>query len=73
VAMTPRATPVEVEADPPVMYVHVLQFTTADEERRAIWALRDQVLAAFGTDEAIAAARAEEQSAGFRVAGEGSP
>ena len=32
--------------------------------RRGIWGLRDQVLAAFGTDEAIAAARAEEQAAG---------
>ena len=27
VAMTPGEMPVEVEADPPVMYVHVLQFT----------------------------------------------
>lgn len=71
VAMTPGDTPIEVEADPPVMYVHVLQFTTADEERRAIWALRDQVLAAFGTDEAIAAARAEEHAAGALAAGEG--
>jgi hypothetical protein len=32
--------------------------------RRGIWALRDQVLEAFGTEEAIAAARAEEQAAG---------
>jgi multicomponent Na+:H+ antiporter subunit E len=71
VAMTPGETPIEVEADPPVMYVHVLQFTSADEVRRGIWALRAQVLAAFGTDEAIAAARAEEQAAGARVAGEG--
>jgi multicomponent Na+:H+ antiporter subunit E len=71
VAMTPGDTPIEVEADPPVMYVHVLQFTSAEEERRNVWALRDHVLAAFGTDEAIAAARAEEQAAGARVAGEG--
>ena len=57
VAMTPGETPVEVEADPPVLYVHVLQFTNADDVRRGIWTLRDQVLAAFGTDEAIAAAQ----------------
>jgi len=63
VAMTPGEMPVEVEADPPVMYVHVLQLTSPDEVRRGIWALRDQVLAAFGTDEAIAVARAEERAA----------
>jgi multicomponent Na+:H+ antiporter subunit E len=67
VAMTPGEMPVEVEADPPVMYVHVLRFTSADEVRRGIWALRDQVLAAFGTDEEIAAARAEERAAGVDV------
>jgi multicomponent Na+:H+ antiporter subunit E len=71
VTMTPGEMPVEVEADPPVMYVHVLQFTSADEVRRGIWALRDEVLAAFGTDEAIAAARAEEAAGG--AAGESAP
>ena len=70
VAMTPGEMPVEVEADPPVMYVHVLQFTSVADVRRSIWALRDQVLAAFGTDEAIAAARAEERAAGVGI-GEG--
>jgi multicomponent Na+:H+ antiporter subunit E len=73
VAMTPGETPIEVEADPPVMYVHVLQFTSADEVRRGIWGLRDQVLATFGTDEAIAAARAEEQAAGIPLPGEARP
>jgi multicomponent Na+:H+ antiporter subunit E len=73
VAMTPGETPIEVEADPPVMYVHVLQFTSVDEVRRGIWGLRDQVLAAFGTEEAIAAARAEEQAAGLPGPGEESP
>jgi multicomponent Na+:H+ antiporter subunit E len=73
VAMTPGETPIEVEADPPVMYVHVLRFTSADEVRRGIWGLRDQVLEAFGTDEAIAAARAEEQAAGVPAPGEAGP
>ena len=40
-----------------ILYVHVLQFTSADEVRAEIWRLRDEVLAAFGTDEAIEAAR----------------
>ena len=57
VAMTPGEAPVEVEADPPVLYVHVLRFTSADEVRQGIWTLRDQVLAAFGSEEAIAAAQ----------------
>jgi multicomponent Na+:H+ antiporter subunit E len=62
VAMTPGQMPVEVEDDPPVVYVHVLQFTSADEVRRAIWDLRDQVLGAFGTREQQASARAERQA-----------
>ena len=59
VAMTPGQMPVEVEGDPPVVYVHVLWYTSAEAVRREIWALRDQVLAAFGTPEAIEAAAAE--------------
>jgi len=59
VAMTPGQMPVEVEDDPPVVYVHVLQFTSAVAVRREIWGLRDELLAAFGTREAIAAAAAE--------------
>ena len=62
VAMTPGQMPVEVEDDPPVVYVHVLQYTSADEARRAIWKLQDQLLAAFGTREQQAAARAERQA-----------
>ena len=50
VAMTPGTTPIEVEADPPVMYVHVLRFTS---ERGGLGD-SGQVLA-FGR-EAIAAA-----------------
>jgi multicomponent Na+:H+ antiporter subunit E len=73
VAMTPGDTPVEVEADPPVMYVHVLQFTSAEQERREVWELRDLVLAAFGTDEDIAAARAEEQAPEVRPPGDEDP
>jgi multicomponent Na+:H+ antiporter subunit E len=54
VALTPGTMPVEIERDPTVMYVHVLHLGDPDEVRRAIWSLRDQVLAAFGTDAARA-------------------
>jgi multicomponent Na+:H+ antiporter subunit E len=67
-AMTPGEMAVHVEADPPVMYIHVLQFTSADEVRHAVWELRDMVLDAFGTAEARAAAAAER--AGLDPSGE---
>lgn len=54
VAMTPGTMPVEVEQDPTVMYVHVLHLDDPDHVRHAIWSLRDQVVRAFGTREAIA-------------------
>ncbi|HEX6570056.1 MAG TPA: Na+/H+ antiporter subunit E [Acidimicrobiales bacterium] len=54
VAMTPGTMPIEVEDEPTVLYVHVLSVTSPDEVRRAIWSLRDRVLAAIGTRQAIA-------------------
>jgi multisubunit Na+/H+ antiporter MnhE subunit len=54
VAMTPGTMPIEVEQRPTVMYVHVLNLDDPDEVRRTIWRLRDQVVATFGTAEAIA-------------------
>lgn len=53
VALTPGTMPVEVEQNPTVMYVHVLQLADPDHVRRTIWRLRDQVVATFGTVEAI--------------------
>jgi multicomponent Na+:H+ antiporter subunit E len=65
VAMTPGTLPVEVEQHPTVMYVHVLHLRDPDQVRRAIWSLRDQVVAAFGTREALAAvARARSDGTG---------
>jgi multicomponent Na+:H+ antiporter subunit E len=55
VAMTPGTMPIEVDQDPTVMYVHVLHLDDPDATRAAIWRLRDQVVRAFGTPEAIAA------------------
>jgi len=54
VSMTPGTLPIEIERDPTVMYVHVLHLDSPDRVRQAIWSLRDQVLRAFGTAEAIA-------------------
>jgi hypothetical protein len=60
--------PVEVEQGPTVMYVHVLHLDDPERVRRAIWSLRDQVVHAFGTPEAIAeVARVKAES----LAGEG--
>jgi multicomponent Na+:H+ antiporter subunit E len=58
VALTPGTMPVQVEQDPMVMYVHVLQMDDPDAVRRRIWSLRDQVLRAFGSEEAMAAVAA---------------
>ncbi|HET8620581.1 MAG TPA: Na+/H+ antiporter subunit E, partial [Acidimicrobiales bacterium] len=55
VALTPGTMPVEVERDPPEMTVHVLHLRSVDDVRRDIWSLRDLVVRAFGTPEAIAA------------------
>ena len=55
VALTPGTMPVEVERDPPEMTVHVLHLHSVDDVRRDIWSLRDLVVRAFGTPEAIAA------------------
>ena len=54
VALTPGTMPVEVEQDPTIMYVHVLHMDDPEQVRRRIWSLRDQVVATFGTAEAIA-------------------
>lgn len=54
VGMTPGTMPIEVDQDPTVMYVHVLNLGDPDDVRRAIWHLRDLVVRTFGTAEAIA-------------------
>jgi multicomponent Na+:H+ antiporter subunit E len=49
--LTPGTLTVEVDADPPVLYVHVLGLTDPDELRREIVALEARVLAALPLDE----------------------
>lgn len=68
VALTPGTMPIEVEQGPTVMYVHVLHLDAPERVRRAIWSLRDQVVHAFGTPEAIAeVARVKAESLGGEV------
>jgi multicomponent Na+:H+ antiporter subunit E len=55
VALTPGTMPVEVERDPRVMVVHVLHLHSVEQVRRDIWSLRDLVVRAFGSPEAVAA------------------
>jgi multicomponent Na+:H+ antiporter subunit E len=68
VAMTPGTMTVEVGHDPTVIYVHVLYLDDPDAVRQGIWRLRDRLLRAFGTPDAIAAVEraAAESAAGGR-------
>jgi multicomponent Na+:H+ antiporter subunit E len=59
VAMTPGTMPIEVERNPAVMYVHVLNLGSVEEVRHDIWRLRDLVVHALGSAEAIAALERE--------------
>jgi multicomponent Na+:H+ antiporter subunit E len=63
VALTPGTMPVEVENDPPTMFVHVLHFDDADKVRREIGSLHHQLVRAFGTPDEIAAAGAGDTDA----------
>jgi multicomponent Na+:H+ antiporter subunit E len=58
VALTPGTMPVEVGRAPSEMLVHVLHLHSVEEVRHDIWSLRDLVVRAFGTPEAIAAVSA---------------
>jgi multicomponent Na+:H+ antiporter subunit E len=69
VAMTPGTMPVDVEDDPPAMFVHVLQLGDVDRVRREIGSLHRQMVRAFGTPEEIAAAEAGDVEAGGTGAG----
>ena len=47
ISLTPGTLTIEVEHDPPVLYVHVLQLQSIEAARADIAALEDRVLAAF--------------------------
>lgn len=54
VALTPGTMPVDVETDPPVIYVHVLVLKDVGSARRGIARLESLAVRAFGTAEDIA-------------------
>ena len=60
-AMAPGTMPVEVQRSPCVIYVHVLHLHAVEEVRRELIRLRDLTVAAFGSDEAVAAIRSEQR------------
>jgi len=47
ISLTPGTLTIEVEQDPPVLYVHVLQLQSIEQARADITALEDRILAAF--------------------------
>ena len=55
VALTPGTIPVEVGRVPGVMLVHVLHLHSVEDVQRDIWSLRDLVVRAFGSPDAVAA------------------
>jgi multicomponent Na+:H+ antiporter subunit E len=55
VAMAPGTMPVEVRSDPPAMYVHILHLRDVEEVRAELIHLRDLMVRALGSGEAIAA------------------
>jgi multicomponent Na+:H+ antiporter subunit E len=55
IALTPGTMPLQVDRNPTVLYVHVLQLTDIEEARREIQHLADLAYRAFGSEAAIAA------------------
>jgi multicomponent Na+:H+ antiporter subunit E len=54
-SLTPGTMPIEVRRNPTVMVVHVLHLDDVEAVRTRIWSLRDLVVRALGTPDAIAA------------------
>ena len=55
IALTPGTMPLQVDRNPTVLYVHVLQLTDIEVARREIQHLADLAYRAFGSEAAIAA------------------
>ena len=54
-ALTPGTMPIQVDRNPTVLYVHVLQLSDIEEARRDVQHLADLAYRAFGSEAAIAA------------------
>lgn len=63
ITLTPGTLTIEVEPTTPVLYVHVLQLTSADEARREVYEVERRIVAAVGSDAARRAV-AERPAAG---------
>lgn len=57
ISLTPGTLTLEVSRNPPVLYVHVLHLRSVERVRREIQHLDRLAIEAFGTEEAVAAAR----------------
>lgn len=67
ISLTPGTLTVEVRRDPPTIYVHVLHLHSIEQTRREVLNLERLVLDAFGSPEAIEAARRLRASMGART------
>jgi multicomponent Na+:H+ antiporter subunit E len=54
ISLTPGTMPIQVDRNPTVLYVHVLQLSDVEEARGEIQHLADLAYRAFGSDAAIA-------------------
>jgi multicomponent Na+:H+ antiporter subunit E len=66
-SLTPGTLTIEVRRDPPTIYVHVLHLRSIEETRREVLNLERLALDAFGSREAIEAARELRASLGART------
>lgn len=60
--LMPGSVTVEVERDPPTLYVHVLHLRSVDEVRRDIQRLEVMAVRAFGSAEALAGIEEDDSS-----------
>lgn len=62
IALTPGSVTVEVESEPPTLYVHVLHLRSVEEVRRDIHRLEVLAVRAFGSAEALAGIEQDDSS-----------
>jgi multicomponent Na+:H+ antiporter subunit E len=70
VSLTPGTITIEVRRQPATLWVHVLHLRSIERTRREILNLERLALDAFGSEEAVAAARELRRSLGARVVGD---
>ena len=73
IALMPGSVTVEVERDPPTLYVHVLHLRSVEDVRRDIHRLEVMAVRAFGSAEALAGIEQDDSSIRQGQVREGSP